>query len=711
MRLTWFARFPGSGTGVVLLAAVIAASFGRPAVAVAVAAPLPVRKVVLYKHGMGYLERRGNVTGDATVSFSFRADQMKDLLTSFYAVDLGGGTITSVRYDTAEPLARRLQEILIKIPESAALSQFLPQLKGARISAKVSGEAFVGRVLGLEPFTESADGSVVRQGHRLVILTDGGAMRSADLAGIGELAILDEGLRADVVRLLDLALEGRRADAKRLVVTAAGTGERELRVGYLVEMPVWKCSYRLILDPEDSEKALLQGWAQAENTSGEDWEDVAVSFVAGNPLSFSMDMYTPLYVPRPQVPVPGLQNLAVNWGAAPAPETAAAPQAYRQKAERDAERRMPRPMAAAPAPAAGFAAQRLDTATGWDAADETQLAALLETSGGAAALGAKVGELFSYEARDPISIPRGQAALVPIVSKRIAGRRVLVYQASFSPRPVNAWVLVNDTDLTFEAGAVTFFEGSTSLGEGILGHTLPPGGQEVVPYAVDASVDVTPKVAARQEPYIRGKVADGVLQLTRVEVLANTWSVANRGKEQATLWLHQPVNPRYKLAKPEKPLKEVNGHYRFEIAVKPGETREFAVEERREVGEAVYLANEDETRLRFFAAGPYLSEKTRRFLAEVGDLMAEKSAQQRQAAEAQEQMRRLAEEEGRLRQNIETVRSNQPKELELRAKWMTTLAAAEDKMADLRGRVDEAGARARALEEQIAARIRGYTGE
>jgi hypothetical protein len=98
---------------------------------------------------------------------------------------------------------------------------------------------------------------------------------------------------------------------------------------------------------------------------------------------------------------------------------------------------------------------------------------------------------------------------------------------------------LNDTDLTFEAGAVTFFEGSTSLGEGILGHTLPPGGQEVVPYAVDASVDVTPKISSRQEPYIRGTVADGVLQLTRVDVLASTWTLVNRGKEKATLW-HQP---------------------------------------------------------------------------------------------------------------------------------------------------------------------------
>ncbi|HWR97096.1 MAG TPA: hypothetical protein VN317_01605, partial [Candidatus Methanoperedens sp.] len=199
--------------------------------------------------------------------------------------------------------------------------------------------------------------------------------------------------------------------------------------------------------------------------------------------------------------------------------------------------------------------------------------------------------------------------------------------------------------------------------------------------------------------------------LARVEVLANAWTLLNRGKEKATLWLHQPANPLYKLAKPEKPLKEVGGNYRFEVALAPGETKEFVVEERREVGEVVYLANEDETRLRFFAAGRYLSEKTRRFLAEVGDLMAEKAGVQRQINENQEQARRLAEEEERLRRNIGSVGYNQPKEAELRAKWMAALAAAEDRLGALRGQADGDGAKVRALEEKIAEKIRGYREE
>lgn len=666
-------------------------------------APLPVVKVVLYKHGMGYVERRGAVRDDATLAFGFRADQMKDLLTSFYAVDLGGGTVTSIRYDTAEPLARRLQEILVKVPENAALSQFLPQLKGAVVKVASGGEEVSGRLLGLEPVQEAVEGRVVRQAYRLVLLTDGGTVRAVDLAGISRLEIADRAVREDLARLLDLTLEGKRADGKRLTVTTAGRGERQVQVGYLVEMPVWKCSYRLILDGGDPGKALLQGWAQAENTSGEDWRDVGISFVAGNPLSFAMDLYTPLYVSRPQVPVPGLQNLAVNWGVAPPPETVAEGASQMRKGARLMERSL-----APPAPAAAaFAPQKMDQVLA-EAAVEGRLGEVMAAGVASAAQGQKLGELFSYRARDPVSIPAGQAALVPIVAGPTKGKRVLLFQPSFSPRPVNAWVLANDTDLTLEAGPVTFFEGSSALGEGILGHTLPPGGQEVIPYAADASVDVTPRSDSRLEPYLRGTLVDGVLELVRTEVLATTWRAVNRGLEKTVLWLHHPRNPLYTLAKPEKALKEVEGHYRFELALAPGETRDFQVEERRELREAVALSDADETRLSLFAAAPYLSPRTRELLAGIRAVLAERAALRRQVEEWQGAMERLREEEGRLRANIQTVGYNQPREAELRAKWMSALSAAEEKLAELRGKVDEAAAAIRRLEEEAAARIRDF---
>src|SRR5262249_14540396 len=63
--------------------------------------------------------------------------------------------------------------------------------------------------------------------------------------------------------------------------------------------PMWKSSYRLVFDREGKPK--LQGWAVVENTTDEDWKDVRMALVSSRPISFQMDLYQPLFVPRPVV--------------------------------------------------------------------------------------------------------------------------------------------------------------------------------------------------------------------------------------------------------------------------------------------------------------------------------------------------------------------------------------------------------------------------
>ena len=682
------------------------------------AEPLPVRKVVFYKHGMGYIEREGKIKDNATVSLSFRTDQMKDLLTSFFALDLGGGKISSVQYETRDPLSKQLQDILITVPEQAALSQFMAQLKGARLTAKAAGETVAGRILGIEPLNEIVGSQEVRTGYRLVLLTDAGPIRSLDLLAVSELTLADEALQRDLRRLMDLSLDSKYTNRKKLTVTAAGQGERDLRIGYLIEMPIWKCSYRIIFDEKKKDSStLLQGWALAENTTEDDWKDVSISFVAGNPNSYVMDLYSPYYVRRQQVPIPGLQGLAVDWAAVSSPdlmddlralesglkkETASAPASGSRgggggRGGRGAGRAQSMDQPAAPVPA--------PLVTGKGTGE------LFASSYDASAKGASVGELFSYEAREKVSVPRGQAAMVAILSKQINGRRLLYFKESFSPKPANAFVVRNDTDLTFEAGAITFFEGSTSLGEGILGHTLPPGSQEVVPYAQDASVDIIPQQKTHREPHFRGRLVDGILTLTSVETLTNDWKILNRGKEPATLWLNQPKSAGFHLSKPEKPLKEVDNHYRFEVPLKAGETVDFVIEEKRDVNETVQLAESDEAKIRFYAAQPYLSSGAKAFMKELSDLMAKKAASQRQIDEWTQQAKRLDEEQGRLRSNLQSLRTDLPKEQELRAKWVAALAANEDQLVERRAKLDEAGGNIRQLEESLAKKVREYKDE
>jgi len=61
---------------------------------------------------------------------------MQDVLTSLFALDLDGGKITTVSYDSKDPIEKQLENILIRVPEGAALTQFLAQLKGAKVEAK-----------------------------------------------------------------------------------------------------------------------------------------------------------------------------------------------------------------------------------------------------------------------------------------------------------------------------------------------------------------------------------------------------------------------------------------------------------------------------------------------------------------------------------------------------------------------------------------------
>ena len=77
-----------------------------------------------------------------------------------------------------------------------------------------------------------------------------------------------------------------------------------MRVAYIVEVPVWKASYRLTLaaDPAAARSA-LQGWATVENLSGQDWKDVELTLVSGRPVAFRQALYEAYCVKRPEVPI------------------------------------------------------------------------------------------------------------------------------------------------------------------------------------------------------------------------------------------------------------------------------------------------------------------------------------------------------------------------------------------------------------------------
>src|ERR1051326_3875113 len=109
-------------------------------VVVVQAAELPVRQVILYKHGVGYFERAGQLGPGESARLDFKASEMNDVLKSLTVEEKGGGKISGLRYDSSVPLNQKLAEFPFQLPPGAPLSAVLDQLKGARVELTFGNE-------------------------------------------------------------------------------------------------------------------------------------------------------------------------------------------------------------------------------------------------------------------------------------------------------------------------------------------------------------------------------------------------------------------------------------------------------------------------------------------------------------------------------------------------------------------------------------------
>ncbi|MBI4613040.1 MAG: DUF4139 domain-containing protein [Planctomycetes bacterium] len=660
-----------------------------------------LERVVLYKHGLGYFERTASVRGDAEIKLNFKHDQMKDILKSFYAVDLDGGRIANISYDSAAPLEKQMEEILVRVPAEQSLTGLLSRLQGARVRLILPGETLEGQVLGLEEEKRQVEGGTVLTVRFLALATADGSFRTVPLADVAGFSILDEALQADVKRYLELTLQGKYKDRKAVKIYATGGGERSVLMGYLLETPVWKTSYRLLVQPEGA--PILQGWAMIENPTDEDWDKVDVSLVAGNPISFVMDLYQPYYPTRSVVPLEVLfPGVDVRAGVAIPQDKAGDADDEAPGAEMSRARKSMRD--------AAEAEEYADRAGGGAGggrelrrAAERGLESLAEIE--SAAKGASLGEMFEYSIDEPVSVPRGQSALVPVLSSKIDAERLLYFQERIAANPLNAFLLTNSTGLTLDNGPVTVFQGSASLGEGLLHQTLQPGMRAILTYAVETGVDVEKTVAQNQRPIHKMTLADGVLTYRMHRVQETKYHVNNKTERAAQLLLDHFRAQGYALVKPEKPEDEQPGTYRFRVALEPKKTLDFTVEEKIEVSQAVYVDRNQVGQLRLFVEQPAASEEMRKFLASILSTMEEIAKVEADWNGANTRRTTLEADQARYRENM-TRLGDTPRERELRAQYVERLAGSEEDIGKIRIEMDDLAEKKRTLEADLAKEIR-----
>jgi len=640
---------------------------------------LPVTRVVLYRSGVGYIERLGRISGDATLTMAMRESQMNDLLKSLILVDFDGGQILPAQYTPRDPLERTLSAFAVQLSDNPSMSALLTRLRGAPVEIQTDKETLQGTVLSIETREEAASEVVVKRAY--VNLMTNPAMRSVPLDTIINLRVRDERLQQEIQNAL--AAIGTRLDNTRKTVELrfAGQGTRRVLVGYLTEMPLWKMTYRLALSAD--EPPLLQGWAIVENTTDEDWRNVRLELVSGRPVSFIQNLYEPIYPKRPTVRTQTDQALL--------PDTAemAMDLAPDELAKREAM---------AEALSAPLARERVP---GFGGAPPTAAPRAMRESVIEMAQGQERGALFDYRIQQPVTILRQQSALVPVVNRTVEAQAVSLYNPANHPRhPFFGVKLTNTTDLTLMEGPVTVYLDGAYGGDAQL-ETLEPKGERILTYALDLGIEVVQERANFTSQMISVKITNGVLQQRLERRVENLYRLTSRDDKPRTVLVEQPYQDGWELAEPAK-FERTPTFYRFPVEVQPRKTATLRVVQKRTVQESIALLQEDEDTIRVLAQNQQLSEPIRQALSSILNRRRSIRNLEGQIRQQEARIKSITDDQARIRENMRALDRNS----DLYRQYVQKLAQQEREIEGARAeieRLQEQRARAqRELSEYIA---------
>jgi hypothetical protein len=659
------------------------------------ASDLVLKRVMLSAGGVGYLEYEAEVSGDAELALDVPLAQVDDVLKSIVVYDSKGG-VGSAQLAGRDPLSQIYNELPFGAEALASPAALLNALQGAEIKVGAS-RPISGRLLKVVPETVQLGerGSTTR--NRVSVLT-GTGLQQFILEDADSVSFVDPALQAQVDKALSELAAHRAKDRRRIALNTLGTGTRVVRIGYVVGASLWKANYRLTL-PQDaaSAKAHLQGWAVLENMSGQDWKDVELTLLSGNPVSFRQAIYQAYYVNRPEVPVEVLGRVL------PKPDTGVVAQPRVQGLFKSANE--PRALSApAPAPAPGAQPFKFGGATSFD--DEAEGPDLpLKSRAANTAVSEEGATQVAFRIPVPISIGSGQSALVPIVEAELPIERFALFQSGTSgARPFASLRLRNDTPTALPPGVLTLYE-QTAAGIAYVGDArlspLPAGEDRLVSYAVDEKTKVVPE-RALSRVISKGSIAQGVLALTRTQRQTTTYRIAAPTAEPRRLIIEHPKADGWKLVDPEGAELTASA-YRFTLDLKPGESRTVTIVFESPMTETLRIADMPEQVIAEVTDSGGVDPAIKRAFADLAQLRRLLADKQAAAAQVQDKLAALKSDQARIRDNIAKIGPDSA----LYKRYLEKLTAQETEFETLHAAADKAAAETKAASTAVDGFIAG----
>jgi hypothetical protein len=659
---------------------------------------LPITRVVLFNSGVGYFSRSGEIEGDARVDLSFPEQDINDLLKSMILEDFGGGRIAAVSYDSREPISRTLSSFAINLNGQPTFATIVTQMRGERVEVVLTPGAanqpgkLSGVIVGVETQKVAVGNSNIEAEFLNMWCAEG--LRSVKLSDVQQLKFANPLIESEFRRALDVLALTHDSQKKAVQLHFAGDKKRSVQVGYVIEAPIWKTSYRLVL--AEKEKPYLQGWALVENPTDEDWSGVKMALISGRPISFKMDLYNPLYINRPTVEPELFASLRPvtyrgGFGKEKNGEIVKLEKAIEEVKQVKNQQERARDLAARGAVSADEVQAELAAALSNDPNNPHAKELVAElgrriatgTVGNAATAG-QLGDHFQYAIDHPVTLARQKSAMLPIVGKDIEGQKVSIYNQNVQKtHPLLGLKFKNTSGAHLNQGPITVFEGSVYAGDTRV-LDVQPNEERLVSYAIDLGTEVDPQVAPGTQKITSVKAVRGIVTTKTLLTEEKKYRIINRSQTDRTLLIEHAnrTNQQFKLVDTEKPVEDTPDVYRFQTPVKAGETKTFTVKEQRELANQMTLTNNADDTIRHFInlaeASPALKEQLKKAL----EVKATWDTARRELAQVVADLQRLNVDQDRIRKNLRET----PKEAEVYATYLKKLSDQEKEIDALTGK-------------------------
>lgn len=699
---------------------------------------LPIRRVILYSNGVSYIERRGFVSGDAEINLSFKQSQVDDVLKSMVVLDLNQGKIGAVSYNSSAPVSSRMSEIPFSVApltsEGGGLASVLAQMQGAKVAVTSAKNSAAGSILTVEKKQVTVE-KETRMTNVLVIASESGEISSFDLSEVKSVKLLDEGTQKDLNEFAGAAASARRRDAKTISITSNGSGQREMIVSYTIAAPIWKTTYRVVLD--EAGKPFFQGWAIVDNVSEEDWQDVKLSLVSGSPVSFIQQLQKPFYRYRPVVPMP--EDLQIQ------------PQVYEPGSENQQSNLTQKDIDALPK-GTGFSSQlnkttavRSEALSGQFSSNgavgsqnsfvvdgqevqnfktgvlntsnttvlsETKVSdALVGNNSGVQTntTGDEIGDLFEYRIEQPVTVNRDRSALIPIIQTKMDGERVAVYnEAVRRDRPFSGVLLKNGSNLTLESGSLTVIDGDAYAGEALM-ERLKAKEKRLISFALDLGTHVRVRNQEDREPAKLVKVINGIFQIHYFKTTEKLYQITNQTERPKVLYIEYPVQDGWTLSEDSpKPDYTTQRYYRFRVELNPFEEKELKVNVRQPLMDSYELTRLSKTDIQLFVTQRYVKEETRQRLEKLIDLRTRINEITARLESFDDEVEKIEIDQKRLRENIETL-SKTPEAKTLITRYITKANEQETRLEEMEKERKTLQTEQQNLQTELAKEIRLFT--